>query len=71
MLRALTPGEAALYRDLVEGAFGESVRLEQERIRYSAISAALGALGSGRADRGHQVREVDPQPVGEVDHLRR
>lgn len=46
VLHTLTPAEAALYRDLVEGTFGESVRLEQERIRYSAISGALGALGS-------------------------
>ncbi|GAA0247243.1 DUF3322 and DUF2220 domain-containing protein [Saccharothrix mutabilis subsp. mutabilis] len=71
VLPALTPAEAALYRDLVEGTFGESVRLEQERIRYSAISAALGALGSGHADRSHQVHDVDPQPLGELGDFRR
>ena len=37
----LRPLEAALYRDLVEDTFGPAVRLEQERIRYSAVGAAL------------------------------
>ena len=33
----LTEAEQALYRDLIEDRFGPSVRLEQERIRFSAI----------------------------------
>jgi hypothetical protein len=37
----LTPDEADLYRDLVEDVLGPSVRLEQERISYSAIRAFL------------------------------
>jgi hypothetical protein len=39
----LESDEAALYRDLVEDALGASVRLEQERISYSAIERAVGA----------------------------
>ncbi|MBB5868553.1 uncharacterized protein YPO0396 [Allocatelliglobosispora scoriae] len=33
--------EARLYQDLVEDAFGASIRLEQERVRYSALAAAV------------------------------
>lgn len=40
-LELLTPDEAALYADLVEGSFGPAVRLEQERVSYSAIEHAL------------------------------
>ncbi|MET8798569.1 Wadjet anti-phage system protein JetD domain-containing protein [Nocardia sp. NPDC004568] len=39
-LEALTPDEASLYTDLVEGVLGRSVRLEQERISYTAIEQA-------------------------------
>jgi hypothetical protein len=34
------PG-ADLYRDLVDGTLGPSVRLEQERISFAAIRQAL------------------------------
>lgn len=37
----LTPDEEALYRDLIEDRYGRSVRLEQERIRFSAVRSAL------------------------------
>ena len=40
-LPGLRPAESALYRDLVEDTFGPSIRLEQERVRYSAIEAAV------------------------------
>jgi hypothetical protein len=40
-LSRLTNDEAALYRDLVEGSFGPAVRLEQERVRFSRLEAAL------------------------------
>jgi hypothetical protein len=43
-LQHLTADEAALYRDLVEDVFGPAVRLEQERISYPRIAAAVGAL---------------------------
>jgi hypothetical protein len=47
----LRPAEADLYRDLVEDAFGPSVRLEQERISYSVIkrtlSMTVGEAGPG------------------------
>jgi len=39
-LEALLPDESSLYNDLVEGALGSSVRLEQERISYAAIQEA-------------------------------
>ena len=37
----LTPEEAAMHRDLIEDRYGPSVRLEQERIRFSAVRRAL------------------------------
>jgi hypothetical protein len=40
-LPALTTDEASLYQDLVEGTYGDSVRLEQERIRFSVLHDAL------------------------------
>jgi hypothetical protein len=40
-LAHLGPAETDLYRDLVEDALGVAVRLEQERISYSAIEAAV------------------------------
>lgn len=41
VLAALTSEDQALYRDLVEDRFGTCVRLEQERIRFSAVRQAL------------------------------
>lgn len=40
-LEHLHHAEAALYRDLVEDSFGPSVRLEQERIRFSSVERAV------------------------------
>jgi hypothetical protein len=40
----LTADEAALYRDLVEDVFGPTVRLEQERIGYPMLEAAVSAI---------------------------
>jgi hypothetical protein len=40
----LTADEAALYRDLIEDVFGPAVRLEQERISYPMLEAAVSAL---------------------------
>lgn len=40
-LEHLTPEESDLYRDLVEGRFGPSARLEQERVRFGAVREAL------------------------------
>lgn len=42
-LDLLDPDEAELYRDLVDGTLGSSVRLEQERISFAAIERALAA----------------------------
>lgn len=41
----LDMGESELYRGLVDGVHGERVRLEQERIRFSRVEAALATLG--------------------------
>lgn len=40
-LTTLTPAEQAVYDDLVEDRFGTAVRLEQERVRFSAVRRAL------------------------------
>jgi hypothetical protein len=43
-LPCLTPAETALYRELREAVHGPAVRLEQERIRFHAVEAALRHL---------------------------
>jgi len=43
-LEHLTPDEAALYRDLVEDVYGPAVRLEQERVSYPLLEAAVSDL---------------------------
>jgi hypothetical protein len=40
-LDLLNVQEAALYRDLLDNALGQSVRLEQERVRFTLIEPAL------------------------------
>lgn len=40
-LGSLTPEEQDLYKDLVEDRYGPSVRLEQERVRFSLVRQAL------------------------------
>lgn len=42
LLERLTPDELDLYQDLVEDAIGPSLRLEQERVRFSSIMEACG-----------------------------
>jgi hypothetical protein len=44
-LDRLTPAESDLYKDLVEGTFGPNVRLEQERIGWPAVEAAIPSRG--------------------------
>jgi hypothetical protein len=47
-LTHLTGDEAALYRELVEDSFGPAIRLEQERISYPMVEAAIaGLVGRG------------------------
>jgi hypothetical protein len=43
-LEHLTPDEAALYRELVEDVYGPAVRLEQERVSYSLLEAAVSVV---------------------------
>lgn len=45
-LSRLTPTEQQLLRDLRRGTFGERVRLEQERIAFSWVRAALSQLST-------------------------
>lgn len=40
-LTRLTLSEHHLYRDLLDGSFGSGVRLEQERVRFSAVQEAV------------------------------
>ena len=68
-LPALDPQEAALYRDLVEDALGPSVRLEQERVSYRAITGATApsvvSLPSQPAlsQQRERSRNAVPEPV--------
>ena len=48
-LDLLDAGEAELYRILVDGTLGPSVRLEQERVGFAAIERALAGLRDGQA----------------------
>ncbi len=43
-LDLLDAEEAGLYRDLVDGTLGPSIRLEQERISFAAIEQAVAGL---------------------------
>ena len=43
-LDRLTADEHAVYRQLRDNSLGTSVRLEQERVRYDSVVAALSAL---------------------------
>jgi hypothetical protein len=40
-LPMLTEPAANLYRDLIEDRHGQRLRLEQERVQFSAIQAAI------------------------------
>jgi hypothetical protein len=54
VLAGLTEPETALYADLAAGAYGDQVRLEQERVRFGAVERAVGRFrsvgGRGRLD---------------------
>jgi hypothetical protein len=55
-LDLLDAEEADLYRDLVDGTLGPSVRLEQERISFATIEKAVARLPLvGRSRRGHHL----------------
>lgn len=51
-LDRLTTRERELYQDLIENKIGDSVRLEQERIRFSALERALHCRRPISADYG-------------------
>jgi hypothetical protein len=48
VLDRLTPAEASLYQDLVEGRYGLGLRLEQERVRFGAVRTAMAEIAPGR-----------------------
>ncbi|HEY2578887.1 MAG TPA: Wadjet anti-phage system protein JetD domain-containing protein [Streptosporangiaceae bacterium] len=56
-LDRLTPEEAALCRDLLTGRLGPSVRLEQERVRFSLVEGLVGGRG-GQGGVDDDVAEV-------------
>jgi hypothetical protein len=41
-LSHLTAGESSLHQALLANKYGDRIRLEQERVQYSAIEVALG-----------------------------
>jgi hypothetical protein len=45
-LDRLDPAESALYADLISNAYAGSVRLEQERISFSAVGEAVAAIAA-------------------------
>jgi len=51
-LHRLAPDEHALYEDLAADRLGQRVRLEQERIGFAWVEAALDAVGRGADSRG-------------------
>lgn len=57
-LGRLDKDEADLYADLISNAYDQSVRLEQERIRFSAVKAAVA--GQPDCRHGTGVREYPP-----------
>jgi len=71
-LDRLDPAESALYADLVSNAYSPSVRLEQERISFSAAEKAesgggpraQGGAGEGDAFRGQPRRAGQAFVVG-------
>ncbi len=73
-LGLLEPDEASLYRDLADGTLGPSIRLEQERIRFSALAQALrcqpaepgGPLPACATDSGYNSGAVRSAPTGQI-----
>lgn len=57
-LEMLLPDETALYTELVEGTLGPAVRLEQERISFSAVTRAARQFTAVTAS----VPGVEPAP---------
>ena len=60
----LTADEASLYRDLVEGLHGQSIRLEQERVRFWSASGPFVHQTWGR----HTSR-LTPGPERVMDRM--
>lgn len=67
LLSNLTDEEQTLYRALVEDRFGPSVRLEQERVRFSLVERALARIGSPAIEQAVALRvDVDTAEVGSL-----
>lgn len=52
LLDHLDAAETELYRTLIDGDLGPSIRLEQERIRYPLVEAALWGASEVIRDAG-------------------
>jgi hypothetical protein len=50
VLKLLTPAEQELYGALRANTFGSAVRLEQERVSFTALEAALSGAGDKPLD---------------------
>lgn len=57
-LDLLTPAEQELYQALGTNVFGPAVRLEQERISFTALKAALSGVGDRPLDCQHPALRV-------------
>jgi hypothetical protein len=53
-LDRLAPAESALYADLTSNTFGRSVRLEQERVSFSAVEKAVGTVDQNAVEPRHR-----------------
>ncbi|MCX4648046.1 Wadjet anti-phage system protein JetD domain-containing protein [Streptomyces sp. NBC_01446] len=66
-LQSLTGEEADLYQSLVDDDFGHGVRLEQERIRFSAVETAPAGLHGSSSHPPHDAGwPVHPQDRSEA-----
>jgi len=53
-LDRLAPAESALYADLTSNTFGRSVRLEQERVSFSAVEKAVWTVDQNAVEPRHR-----------------
>ena len=63
-LPSLTGEEADLYQSLVDDDFGHGVRLEQERVRFSAVQTALAGLHGSSSQPPHDEGWPGPPRMG-------
>jgi hypothetical protein len=54
-LALLEPAEQLIYQDLVNGTFGQAIRLEQERVSFASLEQALSTAFETAITSGGQV----------------